>query len=250
MDIEKMLENFDAILASGEQFPVDFDRAWDWIGYTRKDVAKDALLRNFAISTDFTSSPEETGKPLGGRPAEKIFMTVDCFKSFCMMAGTEKGKQVRIYFLQCEAKLKELRDRIVPMPVRLPSKKELAKWVIELSEKIEVMEPIVEAHEILTNSEGAASVADVAKVLGTGQKRLYALLRKADILQSRKTHWNLPKQQYIEAGYFIVKDFVIKKNGEDVLHKQTFILPKGESFIAKKFSKLWIQKGIQPMLLR
>jgi hypothetical protein len=30
------------------------------------------------------------------------FLTADCFKAFCMMAGTEKGKQVRKYYLKIE----------------------------------------------------------------------------------------------------------------------------------------------------
>lgn len=33
---------------------------------------------------------------------EKIELTVECFKSLGMMAGTEKGKAIRKYFLECE----------------------------------------------------------------------------------------------------------------------------------------------------
>ena len=46
---------------SRDKFPVDFGRAWKWIGYSRKDIAKDALLRQFADSVDFKSFPVETG---------------------------------------------------------------------------------------------------------------------------------------------------------------------------------------------
>ena len=43
-----------------------------------------------------------------GRQPDKYYMTIDCFKSFCMMAGTSKGKGVRRYFLDCERRLKVL----------------------------------------------------------------------------------------------------------------------------------------------
>lgn len=39
-------------------------------------------------------------------------LTVDCFKSLGMMAGTEQGKKIRRYFLECERQLKHLRAKI------------------------------------------------------------------------------------------------------------------------------------------
>lgn len=43
--------------------------------------------------------------------SETITMTVDCFKSWSMMAGTEKGKEVRRHFLKCEQLLKGLLEQ-------------------------------------------------------------------------------------------------------------------------------------------
>ena len=44
----------------------------------------------------------------GGRPSELILLTIDCFKSLGMMAGTEQGKVIRKYFLECERIVKEV----------------------------------------------------------------------------------------------------------------------------------------------
>jgi hypothetical protein len=38
----------------------------------------------------------------GGHNIGKYFLSVDCFKTFCMMARTEKGREVRKYYLQVE----------------------------------------------------------------------------------------------------------------------------------------------------
>lgn len=95
-----------ALLESSDLFPVDFDAAWQWLGYASKQTAKDKLLRNFDRGEDFSSISIKT--PHGGRPSEFIKLSLDCFKSFCMMAGTEKGKEVRRYFLQCERQLKQV----------------------------------------------------------------------------------------------------------------------------------------------
>jgi len=105
-----------SLLKSSDPFPVDFEDAWQWAGYTLKFNAKRALVNNFTKDIDFIF-PDESDNHAGLSPQEKasstkkenIKLTSDCFKSFCMMAGTAKGKQVRRYFLECE---KELKRRI------------------------------------------------------------------------------------------------------------------------------------------
>jgi phage anti-repressor protein len=124
MEVEKMNElvelkkRFEAIAQSTEEFPVDFDEAWVWIGYARKDSALRTLQTNFDQSIDFNFHRDvevkegldfdstglwnqKTGRG-GDRRTIRYFLTVDCFKSFCMMAGTPKGKEVRRYYIQIE----------------------------------------------------------------------------------------------------------------------------------------------------
>lgn len=100
-----------SLINSEDEFPVDFNSAWKWIGYTRKDNAKSALLgAGFIREVDFGIFLNDQENSKVGRPSEKIMLTVDCFKSFCMMAGTIQGRKVREYFLECE---KELKRRIL-----------------------------------------------------------------------------------------------------------------------------------------
>jgi phage anti-repressor protein len=99
------------LIQSQSEFPIDFDDAWQWIGYTRKDTAKDLLTNgSFHVDIDYKIfTPEQTGtkkKGRGGHNRELIVLAIDSFKSFCMMAGTKKGGEVRLYFLRCEAELK------------------------------------------------------------------------------------------------------------------------------------------------
>ena len=95
-----------SLVDSGEQFPVDFDDAWQWLGYTTKHKAKNKLIRNFEEGVDFSTKWLKTST--GGRPSELILLTIDCFKSLGMMAGTEQGKVIRKYFLECERIVKEV----------------------------------------------------------------------------------------------------------------------------------------------
>jgi phage anti-repressor protein len=116
--------NFRAIAESQDEYPVDFDDAWEWVYESRKDSAKRALVKDFVEGVDYIflntqgSSNARDGishRIVGnsdvcdggrGRPSEKIYLTVDCFKQFCMMAGTPRGKQVRLHYLEIERKFK------------------------------------------------------------------------------------------------------------------------------------------------
>lgn len=93
------------LLESSDDFPIDLDDAYPWIGYSKKQDAKELLTKNFIDGQDFLRKGVKS--PSGGRPSEWIVLTVDCFKSLSMMADTEKGREVRKYFLTCEAELKK-----------------------------------------------------------------------------------------------------------------------------------------------
>lgn len=89
-----------ALYQSDEEFPVDLDDAWVWIGYTEKRNAKDTLFSAFEEGIDFSRS--RTKSPSGGRPSDCFMLAVDCFKQMGMMARTTKGRQIRLHFLECE----------------------------------------------------------------------------------------------------------------------------------------------------
>jgi hypothetical protein len=101
---------------SQSQFPVDFEDAWRWLGYNKKSDAKEALLsKGFVLGLDMRIDPQSDNHE-GLSPQEKavkarkesIWLTVDCFKMWAMMAGTEKGRETRLYFLECERQLKQV----------------------------------------------------------------------------------------------------------------------------------------------
>lgn len=84
------------LVASTDQFPVDFDDAWEWLEYSRKDNAKTNFLKcGFVEGIDFQVSFLNGKNPLGGRPTEVIKMTCECLKQWGMMSGTAKGKEIR-----------------------------------------------------------------------------------------------------------------------------------------------------------
>jgi phage anti-repressor protein len=80
-------------------FPVDFDLAWRWLGYSRKDSALRTLLSaGFSETTDFHISEGISGT----KPYKVYSLSIECLKTWAMMSQTAQGKLVRTYFLECE----------------------------------------------------------------------------------------------------------------------------------------------------
>jgi hypothetical protein len=99
---------------NGEQFPIGFDEAWRKAGYSRKDNAKRALLKQLIEGEDYTlvSASDSsivrnrTTMPLPGSPEyaalarlEIIKLSSDGFDHFCMAANTVTGREARKMFI-------------------------------------------------------------------------------------------------------------------------------------------------------
>ncbi|MEO1374449.1 MAG: hypothetical protein AAFW70_09075 [Cyanobacteria bacterium J06635_10] len=88
-----------------EGHPIDFNAAWKWSNYSQRRDALDSLESKFEEGSEFLRLTAKTTEK-GGRPIEKIYLTIDCFKHFCMMANTKKGKECRKYLIDCEKKFR------------------------------------------------------------------------------------------------------------------------------------------------
>lgn len=112
---------------SEQVFVVDFDLAWVWLGYTRKSSAKRKLEINFVKDVDYCTKwcNVAHSNGLSASRVEQIMLTIDCFKSLGMMAGTEQGRKIRGYFLDCERTVKTGYPRQITGPVFVTPTEEL-----------------------------------------------------------------------------------------------------------------------------
>ena len=127
-DVSALLNCWLEAERNGERFPVPFDDAWKMAGYSTKASAKRALT-DLVENEDFSTMMLKSN---GGRASKVFSFTCDAFKSFCLMAKTEEGKQTRSYFIDAEKKWK-LVQQVAP---QLASEVELIHLKIELA-KIE-----------------------------------------------------------------------------------------------------------------
>ena len=70
-----------SLVDSGELFPVDFELAWQWLGYSSKQACRKKLTRNFDAGTDYlieSVTVSHEGKTTASR-TEIIKLSVECF---------------------------------------------------------------------------------------------------------------------------------------------------------------------------
>ena len=69
----------------------------------------------------------------------------------------------------------------------------------------------------------------VAKSLGIGRNKLFQILREKKILMQNNT----PYQQYMNIGYFAVKEKPIQMREQVINKPQTYVTAKGIDWLAK-----------------
>jgi len=95
---------------SKNDFIIDLDDIWKWIGFSRKDPAKLVLEKNFVKDLDykiFIQQPLEQIKSKGGRNKEQILMNINTFKRFTLRANTKKANEIYDYYILFEQILVE-----------------------------------------------------------------------------------------------------------------------------------------------
>lgn len=105
-------------------------------------------------------------------------------------------------------------DLIIGMATELKTEQEARK---KLQAEAKVNEPKVKFANALMSSESSILVNQMASILTQnghkiGQNRLFEWLRKNDYLHENTESRNLPKQKWIEKGYFEIKTSVYFDN--------------------------------------
>ncbi len=106
IDLDALFEN-----ETGEMIPI-----WKWVGFARKDHAKRKCINSLAKEIDYLLPfKEEQNMGSGGHNKIKILLTKDGFKQLLMLANTERGKQIRLYFIDVEKRYSNMMSQPTPV---------------------------------------------------------------------------------------------------------------------------------------
>jgi hypothetical protein len=86
-------------------FVIDLDDVWKWMGFFQKENAKRLLEKQFVSDKDYKNLlilKDEQKKGSGGHNKKKIMLNVKTFKSLCLKAGTKKADEIHEYYMKME----------------------------------------------------------------------------------------------------------------------------------------------------
>lgn len=123
---------------------------------------------------------------------------------------------------------------------------QLATALKEERQRRLVLEPKAEQFDKFISGENYQDMNTVAKAIGWGRNKLFAELRRRKILMRD----NKPYQEYIDRGYFVVKEKPIEMGGFTFNKPQTYVTPKGVDYLSRllngqvqKEDKLCVNSG-------
>lgn len=173
-------------------------------------------------------------------------LTIEMAKEICMIQRSEKGKQVRQYFIQLEKSWNTpemVMARALKMADGTIQKLQLAN--VELEKQVEAQKPKVLFADAVAASETSILIGDLAKILNQngsniGQKRLFAWLRDNNYLIKQKgASYNMPTQKSMDLKLFEIKETVITHaDGHTTISKTPKVTGKGQQYFINQFMKV------------
>jgi len=191
---------------------------------------KDMCQYGFSAGQDF--SPISGNINGAGRPRIDHIVSLDMAKEISMIQRTEKGKQARQYFIECEKRAKQSPAELSRLElIQIAMNAETERLALE--EKNQELTPKAEAYDTFIDATGKYNIGNVAKMFGKGQNWLFKELRNAKVLIAKGAMRNTPYSQYMH--HFEVKAHQYERtNGEQGVSYTTYVQPSGIRFIQKK----------------
>ena len=133
--------------------------------------------------------------------------TISAAKEIAMMSGSPKGKEVRLYFIECEKRLKETRQQMaLAIPQTLPEALRLAADLAEknqqLLEQAKIDTPKAEWCDRVTAANEHMTITQAAKTLNYPPRKFKDYLRQIGFIYANS---DTPMQEHIKAGRAVLR---------------------------------------------
>lgn len=199
-------------------------------------------FKPFREDVDFTSVVTTTFVNNGAlRELQDYALSVEMAKHVAMMTGTDKGFEIRDYFIKVE-KAWNNPEMVVQRALQIQTRK-----VEALQIENEEMKPKALFADAVSASHTSILIGELAKLIkqngiDIGAKRLFTWLRKNGYLIKRRgTDWNMPTQKSMELGLFEIKETIISHaDGHTSISKTPKVTGSGQQYFVNKF----LQNGI------
>ena len=193
----------------------------------------------FTDGIDFCSILSES---TGGRPETNHAIKLDMAKEIAMIQRSDKGKQVRQYFIQVEKDFNSP-EKVMARALKFAEQRLNVLQVENAQQKhmIETQRPKVLFADSVESSETSILIGDLAKLIkqnghDIGQNRLFEWLRNNDYLIKSGERKNMPTQKSMDMKLFEVKESTVSNpDGSIRITKTPKVTGKGQIHFINTF---------------
>ncbi len=228
------------ITSTGEQV-VNGRELWTVLGSKRQftDWIKDRLEYVYSIeNVDYQTFSQNCEK---GRPSSEYIIKLDIAKEIAMLERNDKGKKVRMYFINIEKKYKQDNQPKLPMTYiealeqLLASEKEKEQLKLENEQqalKIQEDAPKVSYYDIVINCTDLIPITMIAKDYGWSANKMNKYLEQKKVQYKFRDTWIL-YDEYAKLGYTGTKTVAFKSKTTDDQYSKMYTCwtQKGRLFI-------------------
>lgn len=204
-------------------------------------------FKHFRENVDFTSVVTTTVVNNGAeRELQDYALTIETAKHIAMMSGTNKGYEVRDYFIRVEQAWNSP-EMVMKRALEIANKK-----VEQLKIENQAMKPKALFADSVATATTSILIGELAKIIkqngadklnvggktiAMGPNNFFKWLRENSYLISRKgTDYNMPTQKAMKLELFEVKESTrTLPDGHTAINKTTKVTGKGQIYFVNKF---------------
>lgn len=191
----------------------------------------------FSEGKDYQTFLSDRVDGKAGKPRTDHQLTIPMAKELCMLQRTDKGKQMRQYFIAVEEQWNSP-EAIMARALQLSNvkMKQLETTVSDLQKQIEQDKPKVLFADSVTASSSSILIGELAKLIkqngvDIGQRRLFEWMRANGYLIKQKgSEYNLPTQRSMEQGLMEIKETSVVHTGYTTISKTPKVTGKGQVY--------------------
>lgn len=205
-----------------------------WAKQNFKHFRKGIDFEGVVVTTPFNPNYPDGKK----QELQDYALTIEMAKHIAMMSGTDKGYEIRDYFIKVEQAWNSP-EMVMKRALEIANKK-----VEKLKLENQQMQPKALFADSVAASHTTILIGELAKILrgngiNIGANRLFQWMRDKGYLISRKgTDYNMPTQRSMNLGLFKIKESTIThSNGSVSISKTTKVTGKGQQYFINKFMK-------------